>query len=304
MLMLLAALGAVAAAFAALFCLQIVQNKRLARALQKRNDENLSQPVTLSFPSKSNEALVVEINRLLHAKELQSRSYRAHELKLQETISSISHDMRTPLTAVLGYVRLINQDDLSDSERSKYLHIVESRARSLQRLIGDFYDLSRLDENEYRFDCAWIDVNRMCLDSIAVLYDDFINAGLSVDVDLPAGAPKVFADEKAVDRIFNNVFDNVVKHGVDRLIVSSRVENSRLVITVKNKSAVMVESEVKQLFERSYTVGASRSNESTGLGLAICKTLLEKMGHEITAEYRARFFSISIFFALEGEKSC
>lgn len=302
MLVLTIVFGASTIIFAVLFILQTIQNKQLSRKLQKRNDERRTQPVTMSFPTKSNEELVKEINRLLHAKETQSQHYRVSELKLQEAISNVSHDMRTPLTAILGYLHLVNQGDPLDLERSNYLQIIESRARSLQRLIEDFYDLSRLDENEYQFDYTWVDVNHMCLELIATHYDDFVNAELSVDIELLAKAPKVLADEKAVSRIFNNVFSNVIRHGVDKLIVSSKVENNQLIVAVKNKSTVMTKSEIEQLFERSYTLSSSRNNESTGLGLAICKTLLNKMGHEIKAAYHEGFFSISIIYNLENEE--
>lgn len=135
--------------FAALYFLQRSQAKRPAKQLEKLNHEQRTQIVTMSFPSQANQALVREINRFLMGKQKTEQAWRAEELRLQETISNISHDMRTPLTAILGYIHLINSGNLSEEERQRYLSIIEARAKALQRLLLDFYDLSRLDEGGY-----------------------------------------------------------------------------------------------------------------------------------------------------------
>jgi signal transduction histidine kinase len=300
MLVLTVVLGAAAFAFGASFIMQIAQNKRLSRKLRTLNDEERAQLVTMSFPSKANEELVNEINRLIIAKEERSRAFRVNETKLRQAISNISHDMRTPLTAVLGYLRLINQGGLPAPERERYARIAETRARALNRLIQDFYDLSRIDEGEYRFECEWIDANQRCLELIAAAYDNFTNIGISVSVDLPAMAPKVFADRGAVTRVFENVLGNVIKHGKDSLDVMGRLENRAFILSFENGCAAMSERGLERVFERSYTLSDSRSNENTGLGLSICKALLNKMGHDVEASYRDGRFTIDVTFDLEG----
>jgi signal transduction histidine kinase len=291
--------GVTAMAFAALFALQMVQNKRLARKLKKLNDENRTQVFTMSFPSKSNKELVRELNRLIHAKEAQTHMFRMKEHKLQKSISNISHDMRTPLTAVLGYVRLVNQDGVSEQDREKYMRIIEARSRALNRLIGDFYDLSRMDEGEYRLENAWVDVNKICLELLSAVYDDFINMGMEVEIDLLSNAPKILADANAIHRVLENVLGNIKKHGKDQLIVTGEVGERSLVLSFENGSAYRSERELERIFERSYTMSDSRANENTGLGLSICKTLLNQMGHDIEASYREDRFAINIIFNLE-----
>lgn len=138
------ALLVLATLFAALYLLQRTQAKRLTKQLEKLNNEQRAQIVTMSFPSRVNQDLVREINRFLLDKQETERKWRTEELRLQEMISNISHDMRTPLTAVLGYIRLINTSELGKTERQRYLSIIETRAKSLHRLLLDFYDLSRM----------------------------------------------------------------------------------------------------------------------------------------------------------------
>jgi signal transduction histidine kinase len=303
MLILAVLLGVATAVFAILFVLQIAQNKRLSRKLRKLNDENRTQLLTMSFPSKPNEKLVSELNRLILAKEEQSQIFQVKEHNLQQAISNISHDMRTPLTTILGYVHLINQSGISEQERENYMRIVEIRARALKRLIEDFYDLSRIDEGEYQFENTWLDINNICLESLAMAYDDFANMGMEVDINLPSKAPKVFADKNAVGRVFENILGNIKKHGKDKLVVSGKIEGSSLELSFENGSVALSQHELERVFERSYTLSDSRTNENTGLGLSICKALLNKMGHDIEASYHEGCFTITTLFSLRNEES-
>lgn len=129
MVYLMITLLALALLFAALYLLQRSQTKRLTKQLETLNKEQRTQIVTMSFPSRVNQDLVREINRFLLDKQETERKWRTEELRLQEMISNISHDMRTPLTAVLGYIRLINTGELSEAERQRYLSIIEARKK-------------------------------------------------------------------------------------------------------------------------------------------------------------------------------
>jgi signal transduction histidine kinase len=198
---------------------------------------------------------------------------------------------------------LVNQGDISEQERDKYTRIVETRGRALNRLVQDFYDLSRLDEGEYQLEKAWIDVNNICLELLAVTYDDFAGMDMEVDIKLLSKAPKVFADRNAVDRVFANILGNIKKHGKDKLVVASRIEGRSLILSFENGSGALSRHELERVFERSYALSDSRTNENTGLGLSICKALLNKMGHDIAAFYHEGRFTIDIIFNLESEEN-
>lgn len=294
------ALLVLAMLFAALYFLQRSQAKRLTKQLEALNKEQRTQIVTMSFPSRVNQNLVQEINRFLLDKQETERNWRTEELRLQEMISNISHDMRTPLTAVLGYIRLINTSELSEAERQRYLSIIEARAKSLQRLLLDFYDLSRMEEGSYQLQMEPVDVNGCCLELLAELYDDLENAGIDLDVDLLENAPKVLADDAAVRRIYENLFQNAKKYGKGRLWVSSSLTENRLRLSVSNTCPYLSPEQLSKLFDRSYTVSQSRAEGNTGLGLAICKGLIEKMGHEIDLTYQDGVFTVQITYHITG----
>ena len=284
--------------FAVLYFLQHEQTKRLAKQLEKLNNEKRTQIVTMSFPSEANQDLVREINRFLLDKQKTEQMWRTEELRLQEMISNISHDMRTPLTAILGYIHLINSEKTSDEEKEKYLAIIEARAKTLQRLILDFYDISRIDEGNYELQMIPIDANGCCLEVLAELYDSFEQDGFSVEANLLPEAPRVLADLAATRRIYENLFQNAKKHGGSRITATSEVFENSLIISVSNDSAYISPEQLDRLFDRSYTTSQSRTEGNTGLGLAICKTLIEKMGHEINAYYQNGVFTVKLKFNL------
>jgi len=284
-----------------LFVLLLLQNwqiKTLTAKLRRLNNEKRTEYLTTILPSKSNCNLIVEINRFIEEKDLANQQYRIKELELQQTISNISHDMRTPLTAILGYIRFLKNPDLSEQERHIYLSIIMERARLLQRLILDFYDLSRLDEGEYQFTLIPVDVNKICLELLAQTYDDFERVGIVVNSELLPSVPAVIADENAMVRVINNILQNVRRYGKGKLDVASRLENQSLVMSFSNGSAPLTNQELSKIFERSYTLSWSRDSGSTGLGLAICKALIGKMGHEINAVYQNGIFTVQIIYHL------
>ena len=284
--------------FAALYFLQRSQTKQLARQLKKLNSEKRTQIVTMSFPSEANQDLVREINHFLLEKQKTEQRCRAEEIRLQETISNISHDMRTPLTAILGYINLINSGQISEGEREKYLTIIEARAKSLQRLILDFYDISRMDEGSYQMQIQPIDVNGCCLELLAEVYDSFVQEGVVIEANLLPEAPKVLADYAAVQRVYENLLQNVKKHGSSKLTVTSKLTENALLVSISNDSPYISNEQLTRIFERSYTTTRSRTDGNSGLGLTICKTLIEKMGHEIYATYQNGIFTVQIKFHL------
>lgn len=282
--------------FLVLYFLQREQARRLAAQLHKLNNEQRTQIVTMSFPSRVNQDLVREINCFLLARQHTEQEWRAEELRLQEAVSNISHDMRTPLTAILGYIHLINTGELSAEERDKYLHIIERRAKSLQKLILDFYDISRMDEGCYQMQIEPADVNACCLEVLAEVYDDFEKHNISVEANLLSNPVSVNADMAAVQRIYENIFQNVIKHGSKRISVSGALENGDYILLVSNDCPYMSAGQIDRVFDRSFTASKSRTDGSTGLGLAICRSLIEKMGHSITAYYENGVFTIKITY--------
>nr|WP_243897760.1 histidine kinase dimerization/phospho-acceptor domain-containing protein [Clostridium perfringens] len=130
--------------FLIIFILKTKEINRLTLELKKLNSEGKIEKLRLSLPNKNIENLIVEINTLIDDKRKMENIYKEKDMELREAIANMSHDLRTPLTSIMGYVYLLNDDKLDKEERKEYLKIIEKRSLVLNDLITNFYGLSRI----------------------------------------------------------------------------------------------------------------------------------------------------------------
>lgn len=282
-----------------LYYLEIMQVKKIHNKLKKLNDENRNELCNVSLPSKINNDLVLEINRFIMNKINLEKDYRITKNNYKKQISNISHDMRTPLTSIIGYIELLNKLNLTEKEKQDYLNIIGARANNLQDLISDFYTLSRLDEKEYPFHLEKIKINELCLSRIALKYDDLEKSKIEIDTNIKYNDISILSDENALTRVFDNILENARKYALTKLQITNKVKGNYLVITFKNDSDFIPEDKIAHLFDRSFVVDESRTNKGTGLGLAICKSFMENLNHEINVNYKNDNFIIELKFKLE-----
>lgn len=299
MLILAIVLAVLLVCFILAYAFQLHQAKGLTKQLQKMNDEHRKQIVTMSFPTEANQNLLGEINRLILETQKTEQNCQAMEKRLQELVSNVSHDLRTPLTAILGYIGLINSGDLSEADTKKYLRIIEQRAKTLQNLILSLYDVSRLDEGKYQFHLEQTDVGQVCLEVLAELYDEFEKDGITIEAAIDDHIPNIYIDRNELKRVYENLLQNARKHGSGSIYITDRTEQNTLVLSISNSSPHIGENEIVKIFERSYSIDEGGGN--TGLGLSISKLLLEKMGHRIQAFYRDGKFTVQIIFIPKGD---
>lgn len=248
----------------------------------------------LAAPNASAEELIAAINGLLELRQADEADYRRRETALRHQIANVSHDLRTPLTSILGYLQLLAVDTLTAEERTEYLNIIEGRARALQSLIASFYDLSRLDGGEYPLVREKIDLYAILSELVAGFYNDLSNSGLAVEVALAEGLPQVWGDPSATLRIFTNLIRNALEHGAGTLAVKLYREGGEIVSTFQNGSGGLTDEDVAHVFDRSFTSDKNRTSQSTGLGLAIVKSLCDQMGCKSVAMLRDGVFSIEV----------
>ena len=233
---------------------------------------------------KNFENLLILINDYLEEAQRNKIKYIRREREIRKEIENISHDLRTPLTSILGYIELLNDINISDEEKDEYLSIIKRRSHGLYKLVEIFYDLSRLEANEYKFNMEKIDINKELREHILLFYNDFENKNIDVEVNLLNEEVFVEADKTALDRVFTNLFQNSVKYCKGELKVSLEKIKDKVKITLINTSGELTENDVERLFDRFYMKDTARSTSSSGLGLTITKLLIEKMNGEIKAE--------------------
>ncbi len=250
--------------------------------------------LALPCPSRGAEQLLAGLNDLLELRQQERADYRRKEQQLRRQIANVSHDLRTPLTSILGYLQLLEQEDLSPEKREEYFRIVEGRARTLQSFIASFYDLSRIEGGELPLERELVDLGRTLSDQLAAAYEQIEEAGLEMEVDVADGLPPVWADSGAVTRVFSNLLTNALRHGTGALSVKLYREGGCIVSAFSNQAEGITAEDVDHVFERFYTADKMRTGQSTGLGLAIVKALAERMGHTAAARWEDGWFTVLV----------
>lgn len=213
----------------------------------------------------------------------------------RDTITSLSHDLRTPLATANGYVQLLMEQELSP-EQKEYVEIAQERISAVKVLLDQLFEFARIEANELKLTQQRTDINSCLRDVLAMYYNDFEQKNSTPDVHIPDTPFIVWADKEAICRVFSNIIYNALIHGDSEYkITSARIEKTYQVI-VSNRSETICEEDIPYLFERFYTTDQSRSKKTTGLGLAIAKKLTAKMGGRISAKLNEKNFEIQIVF--------
>jgi signal transduction histidine kinase len=233
--------------------------------------------------NKDLEKLVISINDLYETNQKINMKMKQNEKKLRLSISNMSHDLRTPLTSIMGYVQLIKDNNLSEEEKVKYINIVERRTENLQSLITSFYDLSRIESYEYKFELKAINLGNILCETIALFYNDFAYNDIEPNINIEENISPIICDEKAVMRIFSNLLNNMLKHGEKNINISLKKEDNHIVTEFTNNAPNLKIEDVEHIFDRFFTSDVTRSDKNTGLGLSITKALVEQLGYKIEA---------------------
>ena len=264
------------------FCIK--KNVRDAKAEIEELLENPDANRILKFscPDKTFESFLMSINQYFQFTREERIKYLRREIEIRKEIENVSHDLRTPLTSILGYIELIDRKALSDDERN-YLEVVIRKSKSLQRLIGKFYDLSRLEADEYAFENRNVNIHKMLSELMLNSYNEFDKKGINIDLNIGNKELNVLGDEDALERIFTNLINNVLKYATTNLWVSIEAGEDRVIVRFVNDTSQLSDIDVSHMFDRFYMKDEARTNHSTGLGLTITKLLVEKMSGEISA---------------------
>jgi len=292
--------GSIAALFIVLFLLDHYNIRNIKKELKNLRSIKTNQQLRIVAPNKNIEEMIGEINFILEKSQNDRIAHEKSESELRKQIANISHDLRTPLTSILGYVQLIKDESTSEEEKQEYLDIIEKRSKVLQNLITSFYDLSRLEANEYDLEFKKVNVESLLREIVAAFYNDFVDRGFEVEVDLQEKLPIIVADENAIIRVFTNIFQNALKHGNKTMVISQRQEAGMIISTFSNRVENFTQEDLEHVFDRFFTVDRMRTGQNTGLGLTIVKKLTESMGHEVSASLEDEVFTIEVRFKLSS----
>lgn len=283
-----------------IFILKTKEINRLTLELKKLNSEGKIEKLRLLLPNKNIENLIVEINTLIDDKRKMENIYKEKDIELREAIANMSHDLRTPLTSIMGYVYLLNDDKLDKEERKEYLKIIEKRSLVLNDLITSFYGLSRIQADQYEIKLEPVNLELVLGEIIAAFYKTLDYKFGEPEINIEEGLGPVLGDKQALNRIFTNLIENIIKHGEGEVKISLKKKNKYIVMEFSNKAEELEPKDVNRIFEKFFTKDRMRTGQNTGLGLAIVKLLVEKQGQKIEAKKVGNRLVINIIWSLES----
>lgn len=287
MTVVLGVLAAVAMAAAAYFGARYLLLKRslrqvnrdLAEIIERLEDNRI---VKLPVPEAELEALLGTVNRALESIRGKAAACARHEAELKTQVECISHDLRTPLTAILGYLALVDEGGL-DAQTRASLDTVRRKAGALQRLVTQFYELSQARSEDASLERVEVEIGRLLRESVAERYRLFEERGLEVRLRAPDRALWVRGDPNALERVVENLVHNAGKYARATFDVEAVEEARGVRVVFSNDVDALSSDEVERLFEPFYTADAARSDASSGLGLAIARSLALQMGGTLDA---------------------
>jgi len=246
--------------------------------------------IDVSCHDKDTKLLASNINRQIRILRDEHLRYVQGDKELKAAITNISHDLRTPLTAIYSYIYLMRKSD-DISEIKKYLDIIEGRAETMKQLTEELFRYSVIVSGDNEAVTEEVFVNQVLAESISSFYPVLIEKGITPQIHLTDARIVRNVNRSELARVFSNLLNNAVKYSDGDLeITLSDTGEITFTNTAKEMSAV----EVEQLFDRFYTVEVARN--STGLGLSIARTLVERMGGTIAADYSDSRLTIRIDF--------
>ncbi len=262
--------------------------KEIETAFADRLMTDTNTLVDISSGDKYMRGLANAINIQLRKLRAQRRRFMQGDTELKNAVTNISHDLRTPLTAICGYLDLLEQEDSSETA-GRYLGIIRDRTEILTQLTEELFRYSVIVSSEEKDEKEPVSVGGVLEESIAAFYTSLKERGIVPNIQMPPNKVVRTLDRSALTRVFSNLLNNAIKYSDGDLDITLSGTGE---ITFTNTASGLDEVQVGKLFDRFYTVEAAR--RSTGLGLAIARTLIEQMNGSISARYEDGRLSICI----------
>ena len=272
------------------------QLKLLAEQMQFIEDEETNIRLVSFFNAKEINQLVILINRVIGKYRNATIETIRVNRNFRESITSISHDIRTPLTSLRGYIQLMRKETEITQKQERYIQIMESRFDAVQRMLNQLFEYARIENGEITLQMEKVNIQNVLCDVLSNFYDEFSKQKEEPKVTICEEMMYINADKNAIFRVIENILSNALRHGTGGYEVELLKEEETCVVKISNLTDSIEETDVVRIFERFYTTDKSRTKKGTGLGLAIAKKFTEQMGGTIEAKLVDNKFMILLAF--------
>ena len=261
------------------------QIRQISQKLKEIIETDSGEQLMLFTGNKELIELSAQINALIERHRKTKADYRRSEISSRKMLSNISHDIKTPLTVILGYLEIMR---LNGTETEEMLKKTEKKAQSVMELINQFFTLAKLEAGDMNMEISKIDVCEICRESVLDFYEILTQNGFEVDISIPETSVYIPGNNEGIRRILFNLISNVVRYGADGkyLGIFLRNEEKRVCIDVIDKGKGIDKQFADRIFDRLFTLEDSRNRsiQGNGLGLTIARTLALQMEGTLTVE--------------------
>lgn len=270
--------------------------KHITKQLEEIIDiKDTNQLLTILARQKDITNLVNMLNNQLTENRISKIQIKRLNKNFRDSITNISHDLRTPLTTAGGYVQMLQSSDVTEDEKQEYLAIVLERQNTVKKLLEQLFEYVRIESGEIVYEQVPIDAKIVFLDVLTMYYDDFFKMKQEPTIIFPDTPCMINGDEQGLKRIFSNIVFNSITHGNGDFNFEIKEINGYS-FTFSNISEPMTKDDLNCVFDRSYTKDKSRNKKTTGLGLSIAKEIVNQLDGKINAYYHNDRFSIVVSF--------
>ncbi|MBR1739469.1 MAG: HAMP domain-containing histidine kinase [Ruminococcus sp.] len=280
-------LGAALAVMLTLFLLQRKEIKNITRQLNELRGKDTN--TLISSENGTADRLITEINLLLKEKREARISYIQKNHAIDQMMTNIAHDIRTPLTSAMGYLDILSREN--DPEGQRELGIINKRLVRLKELIDSFFEFSSVISGTKEPELSSVDLTAALEEAVAHYFDDYDARGRIITLDCRPRV-SVISNRLMLLRVFDNLISNALKHGEGDLSISVSC-GEKTEIAFRNPTSEQID-DPERLFDEFYTTDISRTKGNTGLGLAIAKQFTELLGGSISAEVREGEFIVRV----------
>jgi signal transduction histidine kinase len=258
--------------------------KSVTKQLHDVNRNVTEKKIDIRYIDRDFEKLAAEVNHQMDLTKKARAEKRLTETEMKRAVSYISHDIRTPMTSILGYIQLLESDDVPAEMKKEYLGIVKQSAKRLKVLLEDFFELSIIEQEDFPLKMEKVKINQLVLEVLAGFYESFKEKNLQPSIHLPDENLILTADPSAVKRVVENLVGNAHRYSSGEVSIHLQQKDAAIQLTVTNSVNDFNEQDLQLMFDRFYKADQTRAGTGTGLGLPIVKSLMDKMGGSLSAE--------------------
>lgn len=282
---------------------------KLSTAIQNISEGDLNTTVEVVGDDEFS-AMAANLNKMVEDIRRLMDKERESERTKNELITNIAHDLRTPLTSIIGYLELLSAptSNMSPEMEKKYINITYTKAKRLEKLIEDLFGFTKLNYGKVSMKVTKVDIVKLLSQLLEEFYPNFMDKDLAYELQSNVPAKMINADGNLLARLFDNLINNAIKYGAEgkRIVVKIHATESIVTVSVTNYGYVIPKEELPLLFEKFYRVEQSRSSNTggTGLGLAIARNIVDKHGGTIgvTSDLNGTVFTVRLLVDFDINK--